>query len=112
MATEHDIKIFKENYNEVISGVKTFICRKDSPSYIMGDTLLLKEWNGLNYTGREIRCLVTDVYRGELAREGYCILSIQLHIDSDTPCCPMPIFMELHALYVEARRRSEGYYYR
>lgn len=70
-------KILSEYFVEIIKDNKRFEIRKDEDNVQVGDILILKEWNGKIFTGREIRKYVTYVLRN--AREyglqdGYCII--------------------------------------
>lgn len=60
-ATVHDLKIWPEYFEEVISGRKPFEIRKNDRNYRKGDILLLREWvpETHKYTGREARYIVT-----------------------------------------------------
>ena len=73
----HEMKILPQYYEDVSSGIKTFELRKDDRNVQAGDILLLKEWTGAEYTGKELRVGVTYVLRDcpqyGLA-EGYCII--------------------------------------
>ncbi len=73
-------KILPEYYHSVRINEKTFELRKDDSDYRIGDVLVLKEWDGKNYTGnllvREITYILRDVPQYGLM-EGYCILGIQ-----------------------------------
>ena len=50
---EIEKKILPEYYNAVISGSKTFELRKDEDNIQAGDFIVLKEWDGKRYTGRQ-----------------------------------------------------------
>jgi len=62
----HDLKIWPEFFDAVASGAKPFDLRKNDRNYHVGDTLLLREWdpNTKEYTGRQMRRLVTYVLQG------------------------------------------------
>lgn len=73
-------KILPEYYEAVITGKKKFELRKDEDDIQQGDYILLREFDGEKYTGREQLCDVPYVLRhcpeyGLM--DGYCILSIQ-----------------------------------
>ena len=72
----HDLKIAPEWFETVRSGVKTFEVRKDDRDFKPNDVLLLREFDGTKYTGRQLKADVRFVLRGEYCREGYCIMSI------------------------------------
>ena len=76
----HILKIQPEYFEAVRSGAKRFEVRKDdrTPRYAVGDLLILAEFADGAYTGRGVTVLVDYIYRGELCRDGYCIMSIRL----------------------------------
>ena len=106
--TEHCIRILPKSYHEVIAGIKTFINRKDDGSCEVGDKLVMREHNGTMFTGRSIECLITDVYRGDFAKDGYCILSFQIIYPESEPRLSVSSYMELYDLYVKSRSECEA----
>ena len=69
-------KILPEYFEEVIKGNKRFEIRKDEDNIKAGDIVILKEWNGTEYTGREVNYRVTYVFRDVPEyglQERYCI---------------------------------------
>lgn len=54
----HSLKILPEYFESVLDGSKTFEIRKNDRSFSVGDTLILKEWDG-KYTGRVIKKEIT-----------------------------------------------------
>lgn len=70
-------KILPEYYNAVISGSKTFELRKDEDNIQAGDFIVLKEWDGKRYTGRQTwrraKYVLRDVPEYGLCL-GYCIV--------------------------------------
>ena len=46
-------KILPEYFNEVIHDRKKFEIRKDEDDLQIGDSVILREWDGEKYTGRE-----------------------------------------------------------
>lgn len=75
----HELKLAEGFYLDIVRGKKTFEFRKNDrdPKYEVGDILKLMEWNGKEYTGRQIACLVTYILEeGFGIPEGYCIMSI------------------------------------
>ena len=79
----HELKILSEYYDAVQCGDKRFEIRKNDRDYHTGDILRLKEWDGKQYTGKELDAVVRYIYHGideyGLA-EGYCIMSIDATI--------------------------------
>ena len=75
----HEIKSLPEFFEEVRKGEKVFELRKNDRDYRVGDLLILKEWDGKRYTGRQNTRIVNYVFHGtgEYGLEkGYCILGI------------------------------------
>ena len=73
-------KILPGYFKAVASRIKTFEIRKDDDDYQVGDLLVLREWNGADYTGRWCTREITYVLRNAKRfglMEGYCILAIQ-----------------------------------
>lgn len=52
----HELKIYTEFFNDVLSGRKTFEIRKNDRPFQVGDLLALNEFDGQYYTGNS--CLV------------------------------------------------------
>jgi hypothetical protein len=74
----HELKIFPEYFNAVISGVKTFEIRKNDRPFKVGDLLALNEYDGQSYTGNS--CLVYIDYilaDADYVREGMVVMSIK-----------------------------------
>ncbi len=55
---EHVLKCWPPYFAAVVSGVKPFELRKNDRDFAIGDTLLLREFDG-NYSGREVRAKIT-----------------------------------------------------
>jgi len=75
----HELKILPDYFHPVVLGTKTFEIRKNDRDYKVGDELILKEWDGEKYTGRQVRRYVSYVlYNFRLGLEdGYCIMSLK-----------------------------------
>lgn len=75
----HCLKIEKRWFDLVKSGKKRFEIRKDdrNPRYREGDILALQAINDAGeYTGDEIFVKIDYIYRGDLCKDGYCIMGI------------------------------------
>ena len=76
----HELKILPQFFQAVWEGKKKAELRKDDRGYKTGDVLILREWDGTEYTGGGIAVRVTHILRNcaeyGLA-DGYCILSIE-----------------------------------
>lgn len=76
-------KILPEYFEEVYHGRKRFELRKDDSNYNVGDWLLLREWDGKEYTGRTLDCKILYILRNAQEyglKKGYCILSIEVRM--------------------------------
>lgn len=75
----HELKIWPVYYELHVSGVKTFELRNNDRQFNVGDILLLREYflPEDEYTGREMKCLVTYVTTGTGLQKGYCCMSIK-----------------------------------
>lgn len=71
----HRLKILPEYFYDVKSRKKNFELRMNDRNFNVGDTVILKEWNG-NYTGnkvtRKIKYVLKDCKNLGL-EDGYCI---------------------------------------
>ena len=76
--TLHELKILPEYFEAVERGYKRFELRKDDRDYKVGDTLILYEWDGEEYTGRHIGYFVITYILRHCEeyglKEGYCII--------------------------------------
>ncbi len=74
---EHRLKIMPEFYQAVADGRKTFELRKDDRGFSVGDGLILSEWDGNDFTGREYRCVIDYLLKDyDGLCPGYAILGI------------------------------------
>ena len=75
----HDLKILPEYFMAVALDKKTFEIRKNDRGYHVGDCLVLREWNGQEFTGRNIVRYVSYILYDWQAglKDGYCIMSLK-----------------------------------
>lgn len=75
---EHELKTWPHYFTEVLTGRKTFECRKNDRNFAVGDLLILREYAPENdaHTGREIRVIVKYAMYGKAfgIEEGYCVM--------------------------------------
>ena len=72
----HVLKILPEYFEAVILGIKRFEIRKNDRDYKVGDGLTLCEYKNNEFTGRQIRAIVT--YMTDYAqRKGYVVLGLE-----------------------------------
>jgi len=77
----HELKIETRNLGAVQALVKRFEIRKNDRDYQAGDILILKEWDGQNFTGSWIKCYVTHMYT-----------------DTSFGMCPDYVILSIHVL--------------
>lgn len=75
----HNLKILPMYFEEVRLGNKTFELRKNDRPYNVGDTLILKEFDGNGYTKRELTREITYILQGGNygLDKDYCILGMR-----------------------------------
>jgi hypothetical protein len=90
----HELKCWPEFFRFIENGQKTFEIRKDDRGFHVGDVLWLREWrrlrivNGLDegeYTGREVRRVVTYVLSGWGLEQGYVCLAVGPQVAQEAP---------------------------
>lgn len=76
----HELKILPEFFDAVVMREKTFEIRKNDRGFKVGDWLALKEWDGENYTGREVVRYVNYILYDWQAglKDGYCIMNLKI----------------------------------
>ena len=62
----HELKTWKEDFEEVFMGRKTFEVRKNDRNFQKGDILILKEWDNekQEYTGRQMARGISYILNG------------------------------------------------
>lgn len=75
----HDLKILPEYFMAVALDEKTFEIRKNDRNYHVGDCLVLREWDGQEFTSRNIVRYVSYIlYDWQVGlKDGYCIMSLK-----------------------------------
>lgn len=72
----HEIKIDHDSFMSIVYGEKTFAVREDR-NYRVGDTLLLKEFDGKEYTGRMIERKVSQIVDTKRDKEECIVLHLE-----------------------------------
>ena len=82
----HELKCWPDYYSTVVSGSKPFEVRKNDRDFIVGDTLILREWcpkeaggiEGNGYSGRQTERVVTYVLKDDSIglQPGYVVMGI------------------------------------
>ena len=74
----HELKTLPQYFDEVRNGWKRFEIRKNDRDFKVGDILILREWDGNEYTGEflyvKVMYILSDFPDG--LQPGYCIMSI------------------------------------
>lgn len=77
MSKTHELKIYPKYFEAILDGKKTFEIRKDDRDFHVGDNVVLKEWDNIKYSGREIHTIIKymldDAFIG--LAEGYVAFS-------------------------------------
>lgn len=74
---EHELKTLPEYFMAVSDGRKNFEIRRTDRDYKTGDSVILKEWTGTEFTGREVKRDIRYILRERPEyglMQGYCIL--------------------------------------
>lgn len=76
----HELKCWKEYYQAIVEGTKSFEIRQNDRNFQIGDVLWLREWsNETNmYTGRNCRRRVTYI-ASFLQQSGVVVMAIVPH---------------------------------
>lgn len=69
MSKTHELKIYPKYFEAILDGKKTFEIRKDDRDFQVGDSIVLKEWDNIKYSGREIQALFWDLLRRQFCRK-------------------------------------------
>ena len=75
----HELKTYPKYFQETIEGNKLFEIRKNDRNFQVGDVLLLKEWDNIKYTGREVGAMVRYILDDKFIglAEGYVALALK-----------------------------------
>ncbi|VDG18222.1 hypothetical protein [Lactobacillus brevis] [Lactiplantibacillus mudanjiangensis] len=74
MAKIHELKIAPEYMAAQLAGIKNFEIRKNDRDFQVSDRLWLREWDGDEYTGRNITVYVTYITSYQ-QKPGYVVMS-------------------------------------
>lgn len=79
----HELKILPEFFDAVCNKIKNFEIRKADRDFKVGDTLILREWNGEKFTGKVLCAAVTYIFEGNSragfgVMDGYCVMAIKV----------------------------------
>lgn len=78
----HELKTWVQYFKDIVYGGKNFELRKNDRGFMVGDTLLLKEWDNVNtkYTNNVISVRVTYILHGGVfgIPDDMCIMSFEV----------------------------------
>lgn len=82
---DHELKIHPKYFCEVLKGNKTFEVRKNDRNFQAGDTILLREFDGITYSGQtlviRIKYLLNDEFYG--LKKDFVIFSFDIIDEGD-----------------------------
>lgn len=61
-AATHELKIYPRYFNAILDGKKGFEIRYNDRNYHVGDTVILKEWDNIKFSGREIHAVIDYLF--------------------------------------------------
>lgn len=77
MSKTHELKIYPKYFEAILDGKKTFEIRKNNRNFHVGDSIVLREFDNIKYSGREIHAtikyMLDDTFIG--LKEGYVAFS-------------------------------------
>lgn len=76
----HELRIYPEDFEQVLNGSKPFVVIENDKKYRAGDTVLMREWNNQCCSGKEIHgtiLSVTDDWTPGIEK-GYAVIFIRI----------------------------------
>ena len=77
MSKTHELKIYPKYFEAILDEKKTFEIRKNNRNFHVGDSIVLREFDNIKYSGREIHAtikyMLDDTFIG--LEEGYVAFS-------------------------------------
>jgi hypothetical protein len=72
----HELKILPEYFNLAERGLKDFEIRKNDRGFKVFDDVVLHEWDGKAYTGRQLKRKITCVFADDFegVEPGFCVI--------------------------------------
>lgn len=78
MSRTHELKTVPPYFDMVWKRIKRFEIRKNDRDFQPDDIVILREWSGGQYTGRELRrriSIIIEEFSG--LEEGYCVFGLE-----------------------------------
>nr|WP_315022932.1 DUF3850 domain-containing protein [uncultured Aminipila sp.] len=75
---KHELKIYKKYFDVIVEGDKSFEIRKNDRDFHVGDIVILKEWDNIVYSGREIHATIKYILKDDFVglTDGYVAFSL------------------------------------
>lgn len=76
----HELKTYPHYFQETMEGRKPFEIRLNDRHFQVGDIVILKEWDNIRHTGRELRGTIQYILGSSFIglSEGYVAFSLDL----------------------------------
>ena len=76
---DHELKLYSKYFDAILTGEKMFEIRKNDRGFRVGDTILLREWDNIKYSGREMKVVITYICDDKFVElsQGYAVLGIR-----------------------------------
>lgn len=74
----HELKTYPQYFRKTLYGKKSFEIRLNDRDFKVDDVILLREWDGTKFTGREIRGVITYILSDKFIglEKGYVAISL------------------------------------
>lgn len=74
----HELKTYPQYFRKTLYGKKNFEIRLNDRDFKVGDVILLREWLGTKFSGREIRGVITYILDDKFIglEKGYVAISL------------------------------------
>ena len=75
----HELKTYPHYFKQSIEGKKLFEIRLNDRNFQVGDIVILKEWDNIKYSGRELRGVIKYILDDKFIgiAKGYVALSLE-----------------------------------
>ena len=76
----HELKIYPEDFEQMLDGSKPFLAIKNDKNFQKGDMVQMKEWNNRWLFGKEICGVIESVADDKIAgiEKGYAVIFIRI----------------------------------
>lgn len=76
----HELKTYPQYFQQTLEGNKPFEIRLNDRNFQVGDIVILKEWDNIKYSGREIRGTIKYILDDKFIglSKGYVAFSLDI----------------------------------